>query len=105
MTRGRVSVDIESTLWLGRKLSQMVHGQELARHEFCLNELTGKTSGWRKSTRSKANVPRMQSRADNVTAAGEGRVVFDVSLLWPGRTLIQVPQPKVTLPPWVRVLR
>jgi len=24
MTRGRVSVDIESTLWLGRKLSQMV---------------------------------------------------------------------------------
>jgi len=55
--------------------------QELTRHEFCLNELTGKTSGWRPSTRSKADVPRMQSRADNVTAAGEGRVVFDVLLL------------------------
>jgi hypothetical protein len=44
--------------------------QELARHEFCLNELTGKTSGWRKSRRSKASVPRMQSRADNVTGGG-----------------------------------
>jgi hypothetical protein len=57
------------------------HAQELARHEFCLNELTGKTSGWRKSRRSKGQRPKNAVTRNNVTAAGEGRVVFDALLL------------------------